>query len=166
MSSELFEEKLAREWTDRDARAMLREQGFDAELGARQKTLRGVTPLHATARAGHLDQLKWLVDKGADVKALDVLHNSPLHECCRGGDYASLEFIIEVIFAAGGGVDDLRKVNLNNLKPHELAQRNAHAACAQLCFDRGAENLGLRAFSEKWVASQPPLKFFDDDVPS
>ena len=106
MSSELFEEKLAREWTDRDARAMLREQGFDAELGARQKTLRGVTPLHATARAGHLDQLKWLGDKGADVKALDVLHNSPLHECCRGGDYASLEFIIEVIFAAGGGVDD------------------------------------------------------------
>ena len=61
---------------------MLKAQGwFFPELGAQQKDLRSVTPLHLTARAGHYEQLEWIVNHGADIRALGFLMNAPLHEC-------------------------------------------------------------------------------------
>ena len=167
MSSALFEEEEALAWTDKEARAMLKAQGWNPEIGAQQKDLRSVTPLHLTARAGHYEQLEWLVNHGADIRALDILMNAPLHECCRGGDYACTDFIITKLFEAGGTIEELRTPNVYNLNPYELAQKGAHLACGQLILSKAglcSENFGLKTYSEKWVANRTPLRFFDDEV--
>ena len=64
--------------------------------------------------------------------------------------------------AQRGGSADLNRLNLQGMKPHALAQRCGSLTIMNLCFDSGAENLGLRGFAEKWVANRPPIVFFDD----
>ena len=164
MSNELAEEAFVELWTDKEAFALLRQQGYDADNKkgkgaiATQVDNRNVTPLHATARAGGpIDQVKWLIDHGADVRAVDILQNTCLHAACAGGNYETAEHIIKM-----GGSADLNRLNLQGMKPHALAQRCGSLTIMNLCFDSGAENLGLRGFAEKWVANRPPIVFFDD----
>lgn len=151
-------------WTDKEAMAMLKQQGFQIDNEATKQAMatqadnRGVTPLHVTARAGGpIDQVKWLVVHGADVRAMDILQNTCVHAACAGGNYQTAEYIINM-----GGSADLNRLNLNAMKPHQLAQRCGSMAILNLCFDSGTENLGLRSYAEKWAANRPPIVFFND----
>jgi ankyrin repeat protein len=53
-----------------------------------------MTPLHFAAQGGHLAIVKFLVEKGADIKAKDD-DWTPLHVAARHGDLSMVKFLVE-----------------------------------------------------------------------
>lgn len=42
-------------------------------------TIQGSSPMHEAVRYGHLDILKWLLERGEDIEARDVFQRTPMH---------------------------------------------------------------------------------------
>lgn len=51
----------------------------------------GGTPLHAAATFGRMEEAKWLLEHGADVKKKNVFGQLPSYECGRQGRQDMLE---------------------------------------------------------------------------
>ncbi|CAK9253192.1 unnamed protein product, partial [Sphagnum jensenii] len=55
----------------------------------------GDTPLHRAAEKGHLDVVKYLVEKGADVKAANKYGYTPLHWAASSGKLDIVKYLVE-----------------------------------------------------------------------
>lgn len=66
------------------------------------------TPLHYAAGAGHVDAVNWLLDHGADINALNLLKDTPLHR-------VRLSLHIYTCFAANMILPGRLNTNISNL---------------------------------------------------
>ncbi|KAG2180895.1 hypothetical protein INT43_008475 [Umbelopsis isabellina] len=55
----------------------------------------GLTALHYASDGGHLDVIKLLVEKGADVNALTNDHETPLHYACLSERADAAKYLID-----------------------------------------------------------------------
>lgn len=160
MSDELFVQEEEVIWTDREARAWLKTLGYsvDAEGGSGcQCDWRLVTPLHEAADQGHIDMVKWLAARGADVRAVDNYGQTPVHRAAKRGHFDALEWLLD-----NGAEEDIHKVDLRGKTPHDLACRGGHTMITGYLFERGSVNAGSRIYIENWNANRGPLICFED----
>ncbi len=75
MATELFADEQEAIFTDREAKAWLRKLDFNDEF-IDQKDWRFVSPLHEASAAGHINMVKWLVERGANVSSEDMVNVS------------------------------------------------------------------------------------------
>ncbi|MDQ7821241.1 MAG: ankyrin repeat domain-containing protein [Candidatus Eremiobacteraeota bacterium] len=59
-----------------------------------EKALQGNTPLHEAAGKGHLEMVKFLVEKGAVADAKNNCGDTPLYEAAKNGHSAVMEYLI------------------------------------------------------------------------
>jgi serine/threonine protein kinase len=59
------------------------------------KGLNDFTPLHYAAYEGHLEMVKYLIIKGADVNALTFAFRTPLHLACDKGIFEMIQVLVE-----------------------------------------------------------------------
>lgn len=111
-----------------------------------------MTPLHNAAAEGHMDMIKWLVHRGASVRARDNYGYSPLHRACKNGKLAVVEWLLD-----NGALEDIEAPDRNGKSPRDHACVGGHSNIAFYLTDRGAVNEGTRVFLEKWVANRPPF---------
>ncbi|NPB03405.1 MAG: hypothetical protein GXO39_03195 [Thermotogae bacterium] len=79
----------------------------------------GKTLLHFAAYGGDLKQMKYLVEKGADINAKDRLGRAPLHEAALRGHLPVMKYLIEK------GADVNAKYDLGHTPLH-LASLRGH----------------------------------------
>ncbi|MRR52756.1 MAG: hypothetical protein EG825_17945, partial [Rhodocyclaceae bacterium] len=91
-----------------------------------------LTPLHQAAAGGHLDTVKMLIGKGADVNARTQNGRTPLHLAAFGGHMETAEAII----AAGADVN--ARDNQGNT-PLSLASAGGHGNTAEMLIAKGSE---------------------------
>ncbi len=53
------------------------------------------TPLHVASQNGHLDVIRWLLDRGADVNALEVNGKTPLSLALDEGKIEASRLLLE-----------------------------------------------------------------------
>jgi Ankyrin repeats (3 copies) len=90
-----------------------------------------VTPIHAAARAGHVDILSLLTEHGADVNGRGVGSDAPLHRASWG---ARLE-IGQSLLDSGA---DINAVCDHGSTPLSHAAEEGHVKFAQMLLERGA----------------------------
>eukprot|EP00026_Physarum_polycephalum_P011596 Phypoly_transcript_11831.p1 GENE.Phypoly_transcript_11831~~Phypoly_transcript_11831.p1 ORF type:complete len:249 (+),score=33.50 Phypoly_transcript_11831:333-1079(+) len=73
------------------------------------------TPIHYAARSGHLDVVKFLVDRGADINARDIENWTALHYSCNNGHVEIVEYLISK------GIDTTPKDSFYNQTAIEFA---------------------------------------------
>ena len=66
----------------------------------------GSTPLHECARHGHVDCAKLLLDRNADINALDSSAATALHAAASRGDLPMVQLLVNPTDDVGGAVDD------------------------------------------------------------
>lgn len=66
----------------------------------------GCTALHYAARDGRLKVAKWLIGKGADIKAVDNNMNTVLHHSIRNGKWEFVEQLF-VVFESDADLDKM-----------------------------------------------------------
>jgi ankyrin repeat protein len=93
----------------------------------------GLTPLHATAAAGHTDILSLLLKHGADVEARDAMDYTPLHRAAMGGRLEAGQCLLD------HGAD-INPRGLFNWTPLCLAviSHEEHVEFARMLLERGA----------------------------
>ncbi|MEN6625295.1 MAG: M56 family metallopeptidase [Candidatus Sumerlaeia bacterium] len=112
----------------------------------------GFTPLHMAAQNGHLDTVKLLIGKGADVSARSETGLTPLHLAAQGGHGETAEAII----AAGADVN--AKDNSGNT-PLTLASEKGHQQLAGMLIAKGAD------VNPKWVPRPTPKERSEQEAP-
>src|SRR6266404_4864120 len=91
------------------------------------------TPLHATLFAGvHIEVSKLLIERGADVNALDVNKWTPLHCASRVGHHDVMQLLLNRGAAVNFQSDD-------GNTPLHLAAYNGHFVITQMLLDHNAE---------------------------
>lgn len=71
---------------------------FEDSVKTRNPSLRfddGQTPLHFASIFGHTAIVQYLLDRGAQTKAKDILGSTPLHEACRYGQTDIVQILLE-----------------------------------------------------------------------
>ncbi|HDR9483270.1 ankyrin [Burkholderia aenigmatica] len=66
-----------------------------ALIDPNQRGAVGDTVLHLTARTGAIEDMKVLIDAGADVNIAGDLGNTPLHQAAMIDQFASVEFLLK-----------------------------------------------------------------------
>jgi len=90
------------------------------------------TPLHHAATNGHRALARLLVDRGADVSAVEKDGSTPLHRAATKGHEALAQLLID----RGA---DVSAADKDGLTPMHRAAANGHEALARLLVDTGAE---------------------------
>ena len=78
------------------------------------------------------ENVKLLVDHGADVTALDITHSTPLHVASSSGNLEVLRILVE------GGAD-VNAQNETHLTPLHIASLEGNAETVQLLIEHGAD---------------------------
>ncbi|HUU17636.1 MAG TPA: ankyrin repeat domain-containing protein [Sedimentisphaerales bacterium] len=89
--------------------------------------------LHTAARQGLQEDLKKLIEKGADVNAKDSSGRTPLHYAASEGYKEIIELLLE------NGADVNIRVKYYNLTAAEIAMNNNHNKVVELLIAKGAD---------------------------
>ncbi len=89
--------------------------------------------LHSAARQGLQNEIKKLIEKGADVNAKDSSDHTPLHYAAREGYKEIIELLLE------NGADVNIRVKYYNLTAAEIAMNNNHNKVVELLIAKGAD---------------------------
>ncbi len=103
-----------------------REPGL---IGAKDET--GRTPLHWACRGVHVDVVKYLVERGADVNAQDRSSITPLHSVASRGHLEAAR----VLVGAGAGLEARTAAGAT---PLHMAAAQGRPDAAAFLFERGA----------------------------
>ena len=71
---------------------------FEDSVKTRNPNLRfddGQTPLHFASIFGHTAIVQYLLERGAQTKAKDILGSAPLHEACRYGQTGIVQLLLQ-----------------------------------------------------------------------
>jgi ankyrin repeat protein len=104
-------------------------EGDPALVKARDEN--GRMPLHWAARGGHLDVLRYIVEKGADLNALDNNGVAPLHTLAGSGQTEAARLLIE----KGADIDIKNPVKQT---PLNLAAEYGQEEMVKLLIENGA----------------------------
>jgi len=106
-----------------------------ANVNAREKSpyTSGNTPLHLAAEKGYEDIAELLIDKGADVMALDLYRHTPLHLAALFGHAEVAELLI-----AKGADLNARETETGSTPLHE-AVFGRHKNVVELLIAKGAD---------------------------
>jgi len=88
--------------------------------------------LRVAAEVGKLEEIRSLLDRGANINAVDAGKVTPLHYASHFGHHQCVELLLDRganINAAGGGL----------WTPLHLASSKGHHQCIELLIDRGAD---------------------------
>ncbi len=94
-----------------------------ADVSARARNAARVMPVHAAASVGDCQTMALLLDRGADVNAVQQLGFTPLHSAANNGDAA----MAELLLARGA---DARALSDDGKTPADVAAERGHAALA------------------------------------
>jgi ankyrin repeat protein len=111
---------------------LIDKEGADLEA----KDNSGRTTLHSAAEGGHLECIKYLIDKGADIEAKDYGGGTPLHSAAEGGHLECLKYLI------GKGADLEAKDSAGKTPLHSAAYsmwRLEDLECLTFLIDQKAE---------------------------
>lgn len=98
--------------------------------------LRGEVPaLVLAAHAGREEEVRALLDSGADVDAADGDGITPLMAAAMGGSLS----LVKTLLAAGA---DTRACNIWGMSAQAIARWHGHEALAALLGDRGSRHCG------------------------
>jgi ankyrin repeat protein len=92
----------------------------------------GRTPLHWACRGVHMDILKYLVEKGADVNARDGSRETPLHLAAQAGSSEAVRRLVE------SGADTAAR-NVMSLTPLMFAVQAKKRDMAEFLISRGGD---------------------------
>lgn len=92
----------------------------------------GFTPLHKAASKGQTDICKLLIEKGADIHAIDNSHRTPLHLASSNGHIGVTKLLI------GKGADIYKRDRDGGTNLH-IAALGGHPKMIKLFIDRGID---------------------------
>ena len=118
------------------------------------------TPLHITSKLGYLGVVKILIDKGADVNAIDIDLNTPLHlafrevfsdkllELTNSSIIRKISIIITILIDNGANIN---AKNIKRITPLHLATEKGIPMLVETLINKGADldienNLGDNPF--------------------
>jgi len=124
-----------------DVAEYLLEQGVD--VNATDGTQQFYTPIHAACRSGHLNLMQILIQKGADIFAVDGAGESLLH---IASEFGHLD-IIKYLFGLGFNVNQSSMIHT----PIIAASEGGHIEVVKLLLSNGA-NVNLTPEGRKDTA--------------
>lgn len=84
-----------------------------------------LTALHYTARGGHSDCLRLLLDSSADPNMMDDNRVTPLHLAALGGHGLCVKMLLD--YSANPFIEDV-----NRQTPFQISENTANYGCARL----------------------------------
>ncbi|KII67819.1 Tonsoku-like protein [Thelohanellus kitauei] len=100
-----------------------------------KRNSQGETPLHLACIKGNVDQVKKLIDLGADIHSRDYCGWLALHEACNHG-YVD---IVRILVDQGSYINDQGGVGCNGVTPLIDAADNLHLDVVKLLLSKGAD---------------------------
>ena len=97
-----------------------------------EKDRAGLSPIHEATAGGDIETIRFLIDKGASVSAVDASFNAPLHFAAARGNRSILRLLLD-----SGAPPDA--ANAAGQEPLHIAAKNGHGDCVELLVSRGAK---------------------------
>ena len=142
-----YPEELVDAWTSA-SRGNLKEVKRFIDRGNNINMLPGCYPngtlLHQACQRGHLDVVKYLVEKKADVNSLDDVRNTPLHRAARFGKTEVVRFLLK-------NKANPEPMNEMDHTPWELAKLNGNEEAAALLPIGDLTNIAARLKYEERI---------------
>ncbi|XP_059486305.1 ankyrin-3-like [Neocloeon triangulifer] len=91
----------------------------------------GLTPLHVAASKSHIDMIKMLLEKGADIRKKNDHGLLPFHSAARSGDMTTVKYFVD-----NGFLDEKTFRNETALL---LSCYNKHSTVTQYLFEKGSD---------------------------
>ena len=88
--------------------------------------------LRVAAEVGKLEEIRSLLDRGANINAVDAGKWTPLHHASVNGHHQCVELLLD----RGANINAVDKYNYT---PLHYASVNGHHQCIELLIDRGAD---------------------------
>jgi len=88
--------------------------------------------LFDAAAEGRLEEIRSLLDRGANINAVDTANWTPLHLASINGHHQCVELLLD----RGANINAVDKYNYT---PLHYASVNGHHQCIELLIDRGAD---------------------------
>jgi len=107
---------------------------IDMGSGVNNADAKGITPLHYACMLGDLKLVKYLCDRGANVRIADsLMKETPLHDACSHGTAEMVALLLNM-----GASEDLNLQNHEKSTPLYLACRDGGEKIVALLLERGA----------------------------